>query len=120
MKTFVTLFAHLALAHAAAVPQDAPAKPAHAAHGLGPFGLDLTFLQGFDMARLGPTLARMQPYFKTVVESGTLASLATTFIPTLKHEKRTALEPELRKTAKRFKTRLGPINLLGKNVRALP
>jgi len=128
MKAFTLALAHLALVHAAALPQEAAAPmpamagmPGHGAApgkkpGLGPFGMDLTFLQGFDLVKLGPFIARMQPYFKNVVESGTVANVAGAFIPTLKHVNSVVLEAKIRKGAKRVKTRFGPITLVGKGV----
>jgi hypothetical protein len=97
--------------------QDGPAADAPARKGLGPFGIDLTILQGFDLARFGPLFASIQPYFKTVTESGLLSNIAGVFIPTLPLKNRVILQAEIRKSAKRVKSRLGPLTLVGKGVR---
>lgn len=89
-------------------PQDAHApgntpKP----KGLGPFGIDLSFLQGFDGARLGPFLARMQPYFRPVAKSGAIPNVLRAFVPTLSLSNKVVLEPQIRASAQRAKSRLG-------------
>jgi hypothetical protein len=93
-----------------------PRQNAPKSKGLGPYGLDLTKLQGFDLARLGPTLKMIQPYFANMANSGMIANLANAYIPTLQLHNQAMLEPEIRKSAKRAKARLGPVTLVGKGV----
>jgi hypothetical protein len=122
MKWSTALLLQVSVSHAASIhprsPQNAPAvaspdKP----KGLGPWGLDLTMLKGFDLARLGPMLSRIQPYFKSAADSGMLANVAGAFIPTLSLKNKVVMQAEIRKSAKRVKSRLGPITLVGKGVR---
>jgi hypothetical protein len=57
----------------------------------------------------------MQPLLKSVADSGQLAKMAGTFIPTIQAANKVTMEPEIRKSAKRVKVRLGPISLAGKD-----
>jgi hypothetical protein len=85
---FIPTFLFAAVATAAAVQ---PRSPQHdhapgtapKPKGLGPLGIDLSFLQGFDGARLGPYLARMQPYFRPVAKSGAIPNIMRALVPTL-------------------------------------
>jgi hypothetical protein len=86
-------------------------------NGLGPMGLDLSFLQGFDGARLGPFFASIQPYFRSVAKNGTIPKVLSVFVPTLPLASRKEEKPQVRQTAKRQISRLGPLTLTAKGVR---
>jgi hypothetical protein len=55
---------------------------------------------------------------KQVADSGQLASMAGMVIPSIKAANKVVMEPEVRKTAKRVKVRLGPVTLVGNGVNA--
>jgi hypothetical protein len=85
-------------------------------NGLGPFGIDLTFLQGFDGARLGPFLANIQPYFRSAVKSGVIPRVLSAVVPTIPLKTKKEDKPQVRESAKRQISRLGPLNLVAKGV----
>jgi hypothetical protein len=96
-------------------PQESHAPKAKA-KGLGPFGIDLSFLQGFDGAKLGPFLATLQPFFRPAAKSGSIPKFLNKYVPPLPLANRVALTPQVRATAQRSKSRLGPLILTGKGV----
>jgi hypothetical protein len=96
-------------------PQESHAPKAKG-KGLGPFGLDLSFLQGFDGARLGTFLATLQPYFRPAAKSGSIPKFLNRYVPPLALANRVVLQPQVRASAKRTKSRLGPLILAGKGV----
>jgi len=97
-------------------PQDTHAPKAKG-KGLGPFGIDLSFLQGFDGAKLGPFLGALQPYFRPAAKSGSIPKFLNRYVPAMPLANRVVLKPQVRATAQRTKSRLGPLILAGKGVR---
>jgi hypothetical protein len=115
MKSFAGLLLLVATSNAAAIQPRSPQGPPKP-KGLGPFGIDLGFLQGFDGARLGPLIGSIQPYFRSAAKSGSIPNVLNMFVPTLPLANRVVLQPQVRTTAKREKARLGPVTLVGKGV----
>jgi hypothetical protein len=97
-------------------PDDVPAQNPQPKDS-GPLGLDFTALKDFDMAIFGPLLEKVQPLFDPLTNSGLLATIAQGIVPSLPLKNKVILQPEIRKSAKRQKSRLGPLTLIGKEVR---
>jgi hypothetical protein len=79
-------------------------------------GINLNKLEGLDLAKYAPMLKPLLPAANAYADSGNFLKYIKSFSPTLQLENKTFLEPQIRKTAKRAKVRLGPFTLDGKNV----
>jgi hypothetical protein len=106
MKSIPILLLYGTVCHASITQLQSPPAPEMSGI-LGPL----------DLAKYGPMLKPYIPAANAFADSGGLLKYVKSFAPTLKLVNKTTLEPQLRKTAKRAKVRLGPFKLEGKGVR---